>query len=98
MKSQDHSQGKEQSSQQVILNILYLISTCKITELDPNLSPHIKINSSWVPVAHACNPSYSGGRNQKDYGSKPAQANSSQDPILRTVITKKGWWSGSRWP
>jgi hypothetical protein len=26
-----------------------------------------------VPVAHTCNPSYSGGRNQKDCGSKPAQ-------------------------
>jgi hypothetical protein len=23
-------------------------------------------------VAHACNPSYSGGRDQEDYGSKPA--------------------------
>jgi hypothetical protein len=23
-------------------------------------------------VAHACNPSYSGGRDQKDHGSKPA--------------------------
>jgi hypothetical protein len=24
------------------------------------------------PVAHACNPSYSGGRDQEDRGSKPA--------------------------
>jgi hypothetical protein len=28
-------------------------------------------------VAYACNPSYSGGRDQEDCGSKPAQANSS---------------------
>jgi hypothetical protein len=25
---------------------------------------------SWVPVAHACNPSYSGGRDQGDHGLK----------------------------
>jgi hypothetical protein len=31
---------------------------------------------SHVPVAHACNPSYSGGKDQ-DRGSKPAQANNS---------------------
>jgi hypothetical protein len=30
-----------------------------------------------VPVAHACNPSYSGGRDKEDCGSKPAQVNSS---------------------
>jgi hypothetical protein len=34
-------------------------------------------------MAHACNPSYSGGRDQEDCSSKPAQANSSQDPILK---------------
>jgi hypothetical protein len=28
-------------------------------------------------VAHACNPSYSGGRGQEDHSSKPAWANSS---------------------
>jgi hypothetical protein len=37
-----------------------------------------------VPVAHSCNPSYSGGRDQEDRGSKPVQANSSQDPISKT--------------
>jgi hypothetical protein len=32
---------------------------------------------SWVPVVHACNPSYSGGRDQEDLRhSKPARANS----------------------
>jgi hypothetical protein len=39
------------------------------------------------PVAYACNPSYSGGREQEDHGSKPTWANSLQDPILK--ITRK---------
>jgi hypothetical protein len=30
----------------------------------------------WALVAHACNASYSRGRDQEDHGSKPAQANS----------------------
>jgi hypothetical protein len=47
-------------------------------------------NFSWVLVAHACNPSYSGGRDQKDCSSKPAQANSFQDPISKKPITKIG--------
>jgi hypothetical protein len=34
-------------------------------------------------VAHTCNPSYSGGREQEDHDSKPAQANSSGDPISK---------------
>jgi hypothetical protein len=34
-------------------------------------------------VAHACNPSYSGGRNQEDLGLKPTRANSSEEPILK---------------
>jgi hypothetical protein len=41
-------------------------------------------------VARTCNPSNSGGRDQKNHGLKPAQANSSQDPISKTPITKKG--------
>jgi hypothetical protein len=51
----------------------------------------IKIKSlSRVPVAHTCNLSYSGGRDQEDHGSKPAQANSSRDPILKIPNPKKG--------
>jgi hypothetical protein len=39
-------------------------------------------------VAHTCNPSYSEGRDQEDCGSKPAQANSSWDLILRNPSQK----------
>jgi hypothetical protein len=49
-----------------------------------------KLFNSRVPVAHACNPSYSGGRDQEDHTSKPARANSLQDPILKMRNTKKG--------
>jgi hypothetical protein len=43
----------------------------------------------WVLVAHTCNPNYSRGRDQEDCGSKPTQANSSQDPISKVPITKR---------
>jgi hypothetical protein len=49
-----------------------------------------------APVAHPCNPSYSGGRDQEDRCSKPDQANSLQDSILKVPKTEKGWWSGSK--
>jgi hypothetical protein len=38
----------------------------------------------------ACNPTYS---DQEFCGSKPAQANSSPDPISKTRNTKQDWWS-----
>jgi hypothetical protein len=44
----------------------------------------------WPLVAHACNPSFSGGRDQKDHGSKPAWANSLQDPLLKNSSQQKG--------
>jgi hypothetical protein len=44
---------------------------------------------SWAPVAHTCNPSYSGGRDQDDDGLKPAWGNSSQDLIMKIPITKR---------
>jgi hypothetical protein len=43
----------------------------------------------WTPVAHAYNPSYSGGRDQEDRGSEPARANSLQDPNLKKTHHKK---------
>jgi hypothetical protein len=40
-------------------------------------------------LAHTCNPSYSGSRDQEDHGLKPARANSSQDPISKIPNTKR---------
>jgi hypothetical protein len=40
-------------------------------------------------VAHSCNPSYSGGRDQEDHGSKPTQANCQPDPISKKTLHKK---------
>jgi hypothetical protein len=45
--------------------------------------------TSQVSVAHACNPSYSGGSNQEDWGSKPAQANSLRNPNVKIPDTKR---------
>jgi hypothetical protein len=42
-----------------------------------------------VSVAHTCNPSYSGDRDQEACGLKPAQANSLRDPFLKKIITKQ---------
>jgi hypothetical protein len=49
----------------------------------------MKIKPSQVPVAHACNPSYSVGRDQQDCGLKPAWANSLRDPISKKPNTKR---------
>jgi hypothetical protein len=54
-----------------------------------SLKPHL----GQVLVAHACNPSYTGGRDQEDLGSKPAWANSLRDPIWKTPNQKQVWWS-----
>jgi hypothetical protein len=51
---------------------------------------HKKQLCGWASVAHACNPSYSGGRDQEDCGSKPALANSSARPYLQKPFTKIG--------
>jgi regulator of replication initiation timing len=45
---------------------------------------------SWVLMAHICNPSYSGGRDQEDQCLKLAWVNSSRDPILKKPHHKKG--------
>jgi hypothetical protein len=39
-------------------------------------------------VTHTCNPSCSGGRDQEDHGSKPAQTNSSVRLYLKKPFTK----------
>jgi hypothetical protein len=43
----------------------------------------------WVPVAHTCNPSSSGGRDQYNHCLKLAQANSLRDPISKIAIHNK---------
>jgi hypothetical protein len=50
----------------------------------------------WGLVAHACNLSYSGGRDQEDRGSMTTGANSLWDLTLKKSNMKKNWWSGSR--
>jgi hypothetical protein len=59
-------------------------------------SSHILVGPFRVLVVHTCNCSYSGGRDQEDGGSKPVQANSLKDPILKNPSQKKAWWSGSK--
>jgi hypothetical protein len=49
-----------------------------------------KLSRSQALVAHTCNASYSGGRVWEDCGLKPAQANSSRDPMLKKPFTEKG--------
>jgi hypothetical protein len=44
--------------------------------------PYLKKINSQALVAHACNPNYSGGRDQEDH--------SSQDPISKKKQHKKG--------
>jgi hypothetical protein len=44
-----------------------------------------------VLVAHAYNPSYSGGRDQEDQGSKPAQANCYMRPYLKNSTGLEEW-------
>jgi hypothetical protein len=41
-------------------------------------------------VAHSCNPSYSEGRDQEDFGSKPARANNSWDSISKKTLHNEG--------
>jgi hypothetical protein len=48
-----------------------------------------------VLVAHACNPNYLGDRDHENHNSRPAQVNSSPDPMSKILNTKKGWQSGS---
>jgi hypothetical protein len=62
------------------------------------LKAEIKFNKQYsgAPVAHACNPSYSGGRNQEDCSLKPTGANCWPDPISKKkkMITEKDWQNG----
>jgi hypothetical protein len=46
-----------------------------------------------VPVAHTCNPSYSGGRDQEDFSSKAALTKYFTRPYLKTTQHKKKLYS-----
>jgi hypothetical protein len=59
-------------------------------ELETCISSVKKKKKSRVLVAHACNPSYSRGRDQEDRSSKPAQANKFMRPYLEKPFTKIG--------
>jgi hypothetical protein len=48
-------------------------------------------------IAHTCNSSYSGSRDQEDHGVKPAWANSSQRSYLKIPNTKKGLAEWLKW-
>jgi hypothetical protein len=60
----------------------------KISEI---LFKSIKTVCSQSPGVHSCHPSYLGGWNQEYCGSRPTQANSSQDPMSKITRTK---WTG----
>jgi hypothetical protein len=48
----------------------------------------IKNSKSQALVAHNCNPSYEGGRDQEDRSLKPAQADTSVRPYLEKTLYK----------
>jgi hypothetical protein len=58
-----------------------------VIEGRPLIAQIKKLKFSQPLEAHACNPSYSGGRDQEDQGLKP---------VRTQVHHKRGWWNGSR--
>jgi hypothetical protein len=91
-------------SKQVYLFIylwLYSESFLTISSCTLSITQYLRIrllrdaSISQELVAHACNASYSGGRDQENPGLKLAWANSSQD-LSKKPITKKVWSSSSR--
>jgi hypothetical protein len=61
----------------VVITMVYNSTFCFLHDL----------RNSWALVAHTCNPSYSGGRDQEDHNLKPVWANNSQDPISKISNT-----------
>jgi hypothetical protein len=61
---------------------------CKCEALSSN-SNTTKEKELGAREAQACNPRYSGGRDQEDRGLKAAWANSSRDPISKNPSQKK---------
>jgi hypothetical protein len=56
---------------------------------------NLKCLLSQMLVAHACNPSYLGGRDQEDRGLKNQQI-VLQNLFSKNLSLKMGWWSSSR--
>jgi hypothetical protein len=60
-----------------------------------SMRPYPKSNlKELVPVAHTCNPSYSGGRDQEEQGMKPAPGKQFKRPYLKSTQYKKGIGTG----
>jgi hypothetical protein len=89
-------------------NVCFSPARCKVGHICSQKEMaawHTSANERWAGtlrdniiqalVAHACNPSFSGGRD-KDCSSKPAQANSSRGPISKNTLHRKVLVKGSR--
>jgi hypothetical protein len=63
-------------------NKMFVTHTIGQDRTIPNINKNNKIIWGWELVAHAYNPSYSGGRDQEDCYSKPSWASSLWDAIL----------------
>jgi hypothetical protein len=67
----------------LILLEKYTLAFCLLRSLPPGKKQQQQQKTCQVPVAHACNSSYSGGSDQEDHSPKPARENSSQDPTSK---------------
>jgi hypothetical protein len=61
----------------------------QMNQVQPLLHTTYKKVKELSASAHACNPSYSGGRDQEDCSLKSARTKGSRDPILKKPLTKK---------
>jgi hypothetical protein len=91
-KTLSQKKPKKQKNKNPSQKRLVECSGCKRTCL-ANVRPQCcqkkkKLKNNQMLVAHTCNPSYSGGRDQEDCDSKPAWANSSQDPISKKLTPR----------
>jgi hypothetical protein len=81
----------------------WIIPTDRILSNDRCIFNFIRNSQSGRALAaHACNPSYSGGRDQENCSSKPGELQFETSPGKQSVRpyleknTKKDWWSGLR--
>jgi hypothetical protein len=75
-----------------ILIIIHITSSSTLCSHKYTTNASLKFcGSSKALVAHACNPSYSGGSNQEDRGSKPAWANRQtvRETLPQKYLTQK---------